>query len=188
MYAEDIDLSYRLEKAGFYNHYFAGSTIIHFKGESTKKDKIYTERFYGAMILFVKKHFHGMGGRLYTRLLEVAVRAHAMIAAPPAKSVHDFANGELKFPAEAILAGDPQSIRKLEDLMGTRLPRAKVSHEDTPGGTYPVVYCLGPEYSYKDLISAVDEAAVAPVLIYHPAAGAIIGSHSKNTRGTVYIL
>ncbi len=37
MYAEDIDLSYRIQEAGFKNYYFAGSSIIHFKGESTKK-------------------------------------------------------------------------------------------------------------------------------------------------------
>ena len=38
MYAEDIDLSYRLEKAGYLNYYFADTTIVHFKGESTRKD------------------------------------------------------------------------------------------------------------------------------------------------------
>ncbi len=38
MYAEDIDLSYRLETAGYINYYFADVTIIHFKGESTPKD------------------------------------------------------------------------------------------------------------------------------------------------------
>jgi GT2 family glycosyltransferase len=37
MYGEDIDLSYRIQKAGYTNYYFAGSSIIHFKGESTRK-------------------------------------------------------------------------------------------------------------------------------------------------------
>ena len=37
MYGEDIDLSFRIQKAGFKNYYFAESSIIHFKGESTKK-------------------------------------------------------------------------------------------------------------------------------------------------------
>ena len=40
MYAEDIDLSYRIRKAGYLNYYFAESTIIHFKGESTKKGNL----------------------------------------------------------------------------------------------------------------------------------------------------
>lgn len=57
MYGEDIDLSYRAEKQGLENYYFADTTIIHYKGESTSKDKIYLERFYGAMKIFYKKHF-----------------------------------------------------------------------------------------------------------------------------------
>jgi GT2 family glycosyltransferase len=57
MYGEDIDLCYRAEKAGLENYYFADTTIIHYKGESTTKDKIYLKRFYGAMKIFYKKHF-----------------------------------------------------------------------------------------------------------------------------------
>ncbi|MEO6356235.1 MAG: glycosyltransferase family 2 protein, partial [Ferruginibacter sp.] len=41
MYGEDIDLSYRIQKAGYNNYYFSESTIIHFKGESTKKGTLY---------------------------------------------------------------------------------------------------------------------------------------------------
>lgn len=57
MYGEDIDLSYRFLKQGFDNYYFGQTTIIHYKGESTNKDKIYLKRFYGAMKIFYKKHF-----------------------------------------------------------------------------------------------------------------------------------
>src|SRR6202012_5531340 len=41
MYAEDIDLSHRIEKAGYRNYYIAAPTILHFKGESTRKDARY---------------------------------------------------------------------------------------------------------------------------------------------------
>lgn len=57
MYGEDIDLSYRLKKAGFSNYYYPGTTIIHYKGESTRKSSInYVVQFYRAMIIFAKKH------------------------------------------------------------------------------------------------------------------------------------
>ncbi len=56
MYGEDIDFSYRLSRIGS-NYYYPGITIIHFKGESTKKDRAYLERFYNAMLIFAKKHF-----------------------------------------------------------------------------------------------------------------------------------
>lgn len=57
MYGEDIDLSYTIKKAGYANYYYGDSTIIHFKGESTLKDKKYKKRFFGAMSIFYEKHF-----------------------------------------------------------------------------------------------------------------------------------
>lgn len=57
MYGEDIDLSYKVLKAGYSNYYFGETSVIHYKGESTLKDKVYAKRFYGAMEIFYKKHF-----------------------------------------------------------------------------------------------------------------------------------
>jgi GT2 family glycosyltransferase len=58
MYGEDIDLSYKITKAGYENHYLGNTTVLHYKGESTKKDAAYFERFYGAMQIFYQKHFN----------------------------------------------------------------------------------------------------------------------------------
>ncbi len=57
MYGEDIDLSYKVLNTQYDNFYFSDTTIIHFKGESTLKDKTYARRFYSAMQTFYKKHF-----------------------------------------------------------------------------------------------------------------------------------
>jgi len=57
MYGEDIDLSYKIKKAGYQSFYFGETTVVHYKGESTLKDKTYAKRFYGAMQIFYKKHF-----------------------------------------------------------------------------------------------------------------------------------
>lgn len=57
MYGEDIDFSYKISQAGYKNHYFGEATVLHYKGESTKKDKVYYDRFYGAMRIFYRKHF-----------------------------------------------------------------------------------------------------------------------------------
>lgn len=57
MYGEDIDLSYKLLKAGYKNYYLGGVKCIHFKGESTRKDVKYLKYFHGAMEIFYKKHF-----------------------------------------------------------------------------------------------------------------------------------
>lgn len=57
MYADDIDLSYRALQLGKENFYFAGTCVIHYKGESTIKDAVYRKRFEEAMLYFYKKHF-----------------------------------------------------------------------------------------------------------------------------------
>ncbi|MBV1924351.1 MAG: glycosyltransferase family 2 protein [Flavobacteriaceae bacterium] len=58
MYGEDIDFSYKITKAGYSNHYMGDVTVMHYKGESTQKDKAYFDRFYGAMKIFYSKHFY----------------------------------------------------------------------------------------------------------------------------------
>lgn len=58
MYGEDIDLSYKITQAGYKNHYLGSTTVLHYKGESTKKDEVYFDRFYGAMHIFYQKHFN----------------------------------------------------------------------------------------------------------------------------------
>lgn len=57
MYGEDIDLSYRLIKAGFKNWYLP-EAIMHYKGESTNKSSFrYVHVFYEAMLIFFRKHY-----------------------------------------------------------------------------------------------------------------------------------
>ncbi len=82
MYGEDIDLSYRIQKAGYKNFYFAESSIIHFKGESTKKGSLnYVKFFYNAMIVFVKKHYGGARAGLFRMLIQFAIFIRAGLAA-----------------------------------------------------------------------------------------------------------
>ena len=58
MYGEDLDLCYRVQKAGYKVFYVHTTQVIHYKGESTKRSSMdETKIFYNAMHLFVKKHF-----------------------------------------------------------------------------------------------------------------------------------
>lgn len=80
MYGEDIDLSYRIVKGGYKNYYFADTTIIHYKGESTKKGSLnYVRVFYQAMIIFAKKHFTGRGAGLFVLMLQFAIYFRAFL-------------------------------------------------------------------------------------------------------------
>ncbi|MFC1651014.1 glycosyltransferase, partial [Candidatus Latescibacterota bacterium] len=61
MYGEDLDICYRVKKAGWKVFYVPSTEIIHFKGESTKTVPSMTNvnNFYKAMLIFVNKHHSG---------------------------------------------------------------------------------------------------------------------------------
>ncbi len=81
MYGEDIDLSYRLRLKGYKNYYFADTTIIHYKGESTKKGSVnYVKMFYKAMIIFAQKHFSKGNARLFRFFINPAIYFRAFLA------------------------------------------------------------------------------------------------------------
>ncbi len=81
MYGEDIDLSYRISEAGYKIYYYPGTTIIHYKGESTKKGSLnYVFVFYKAMIIFARKHFASQKAALFSLLINTAVYIRAGIA------------------------------------------------------------------------------------------------------------
>ncbi len=81
MYGEDIDMSYRLLNAGYKNIYYPESTIIHYKGESTKKGSLnYVLTFYKAMIKFARKHFSRKMAKSYAAIINLAVYFRALLA------------------------------------------------------------------------------------------------------------
>lgn len=62
MFAEDIDISYRMLQAGYRNYLVSEARVIHLKGESTNKASwAYNRYFYSTMSAFVRKY----AGHLY---------------------------------------------------------------------------------------------------------------------------
>lgn len=81
MYGEDIDLSYRIILVGYKNYYYPHTTIIHYKGESTKKGSInYVRIFYQAMIIFAKKHFAKKNAQFFSFFINIAIYFRAFLA------------------------------------------------------------------------------------------------------------
>lgn len=81
MYGEDIDLSYRILKAGYRNYYYPEPNIIHYKGESTKKGSLnYVLTFYNAMIVFANKHFSPQMAKSYAVLIRMAIYFRAFLS------------------------------------------------------------------------------------------------------------
>ncbi len=58
MYGEDLDWAYRIKSLGWKIMYYPGTTVLHLKGESSKKRSYGALlNFYHAMIVFYRKHY-----------------------------------------------------------------------------------------------------------------------------------
>jgi GT2 family glycosyltransferase len=58
MYGEDLDLCFRIQHLGYTIQYVHTTTIIHFKGESTRRSSMdEVKEFYRAMEIFAKSHY-----------------------------------------------------------------------------------------------------------------------------------
>ena len=81
MYGEDIDLSYRVQQAGYKNYYLGKQQIIHFKGESTKRGSLnYVRIFYKAMSVFVKKHYSTGNAKVFSIIINIAIWCRAIVS------------------------------------------------------------------------------------------------------------
>lgn len=90
MYGEDIDLSVRIADGGWENHYFAGTSIVHYKGESTKKGSLnYVLVFYKAMLIYAEQHLAGRQAWLFHQLISLAIYLRAGLAVG-ARLLHRF--------------------------------------------------------------------------------------------------
>lgn len=82
MYCEDVDLAWRIQKAGYENIYFPGATLIHYKGESTRKATLsYVRIFNEALSIFVKKHYSKQQAGLFVLMINVGIVLRAILGA-----------------------------------------------------------------------------------------------------------
>ncbi len=199
MYGEDIDLSYRVQKAGFKNYYFAGSSIIHFKGESTRKGSLnYVLLFYNAMRLFVQKNYSGGRAGVFAFFIQLAIIIrgafsilHRLILTP--------LNHMLGFQSKhrpkqiALLAAEGQGLGAKEILNNTGfgasntltyLPEDKQVLKNI-NNYQAILFSEGASLSWKQIIALSENFAnYEGELWFHAAeSGSIIGSDSKETSG-----
>ena len=146
MYAEDIDLSWRIRQAGFKNYYVPWTSIIHFKGESTRRDFRYVTMFYHAMELFMKKHFKGTNSFLRQLTLSIGVRLHRVITyiRLPFKISYRKKGDSFR----VFIKGGPAAQAELTE----KLAKKKIQVVTTEAGADEIIYCEGPGQSWKDII------------------------------------
>jgi N-acetylglucosaminyl-diphospho-decaprenol L-rhamnosyltransferase len=177
MYAEDIDLSFRIRKAGFRNFYFAGTTIIHFKGESTLKDLRYVRHFYEAMILYVRKHYKGIGAWCYVQLLKGMIAIRSVLQSKPATQ-----QGLNKALSIAV-TGDPETVKRIVNGLGEQQVTNQPQEADV------LICCEGPQFPFRQLIGTLEEMAPGRRAFVHGSGTeCAVGSASKDRQGEVILL
>ena len=190
MYAEDIDLSHRIEKAGYRNYYIAGATILHFKGESTRKDARYIKIFYKAMSQFRRKHFTRGFPALFNGVLEVAIWFRAGITAMvklfrPGRNGTEKKEGQ-KTCHKLLLRGDPETIGRLK---GKLIASGNSLLAEDPDLADGIVYCEGKTFSFKDFIDILQQKQTGPASWIHAAgSSSIVGSADREGQGEMLVL
>ncbi len=208
MYGEDIDLSYRIQKAGYTNFYFAETCVIHFKGESTKKGSLnYVKMFYKAMSVFVKKHYGGTRAGLFNFFIQVGIFSRASLSV----TTRFFGRGKPGIPrmdnriSNAIIAGSKEDFNEISTLFQTcRINKrivGSISEKDLAGfetavslnkvieivsakDVTEIIFCEG-QLSFKEIISVLPYIPKHIDIIFFTASlHSLIGSSDKNEAGT----
>ncbi|CAN5302372.1 glycosyltransferase family 2 protein [soil metagenome] len=196
MYGEDIDLSYRIQKNGFTNYYFADSTIIHFKGESTQKQKFeYVKTFYNAMRIFVNKHYTRGKARWFSVFIQGAIFFRGSLSAVKLIAASDKKHMPNKIISYFIIGSQTECQEVLEilssaDIRGNHEHLLPATISELPDVILQqrkndVILCCG-ELSFKTAIEILQKIPVAIKVRFHAAATkSIVASADKNGKGEV---
>lgn len=124
MYGEDIDLSYRIMKAG-YNNYFLPSRILHYKGESTVKSSYrYVYTFYQAMQLFFNKHYSHYS-LLVSLPISIAIWTRAIMAYIGNQFRHRQKHIDKPYTVNAIVAGSDKAVKEIHSILDKKYSGCK---------------------------------------------------------------
>jgi len=193
MYGEDIDLSFRIQKAGFKNYYFSESSIIHFKGESTKKGSLnYVKMFYKAMSIFVKKHYGSRQAGLFSFFIHIAIFMRGSLAAASRLLNLKWKNekrNEANKNKKIIIVGSETEFTNAKILLGKKEDVSRINSIDQlfsmndSASVNEIIFCEG-ELSFKKIIETIPSIASGiNSQLFSCGSHAIIGSNDKNLRG-----
>ena len=192
MYGEDVDLSYRIQKAGFKNIYFSATSIIHFKGESTAEGSLnYVRLFYKAMSQFVKKHYSGSRAGIFVFLIQLAILGRAAFSA--IGEIFQRIRLPLKHTAKkfkTILVSNEKELHLITELMKKNdaqeiIPATvdQLSQLIKESSFDEIIFCeegLG----FKAIISTIQQLPKGRRNKFHTAgSSSIVGSNSKDKKG-----
>ncbi len=186
MYGEDIDLSYKIHKKGYQNYYFADTQIIHYKGESTKKDIKYLKHFYGAMKIFYQKHFKL--NRIYDFMMSFGIRFWYGIKYLKLKTVEIHKKQIIKF---IYVGNDNATFAKLKGKINPTLAinHTAISITDILANKVDTIIFDNNTITNKDIIKAIQELNNKGLTFRFIPKGAnfYIGSDNSVDKGDVVL-
>lgn len=174
MYGEDIDLSFKIKKAGYHNYYFGKTSVVHYKGESTLKDKTYAKRFYGAMQIFYHKHFKK--NLIFDALVWFGINIMPLLKKSDVKPT--------KTPVQYVLISDEEH-KKLEVALSRKV-WLKNEIADFEAGTE--VIFDNQFINFKSIIAEMEEHAAHKKFTFKilpKSSNFILGSNSASGKGEV---
>lgn len=174
MYGEDIDLSYKVLKSGLDNYYFGTTSIIHYKGESTLRDKHYARRFYGAMQIFYQKHFKK--NLFFDMFVWCGIRLVYLVRKSPVNSK--------KYVSGYVFVSDEMNL-ELQAVLSKKIRLQ--THLDMLENTTEVIFDAN-TFSYKQIISMLASAEKNKSITFKILpnnSNFIIGSNNTISRGEV---
>ena len=181
MYSDDIDLSYSVLKKQLRNYYFAETSAIHYKGESTVKDGTYMKRFRESMQFFYKKHFKR------SPMFDVMMRVGAFFFAAIKKNK----TAPVRIPEYYVLISNNEKLRlALGQKLGKKIERLESLPEALFKGVKAEFVFDNDCVSFKEMIAFMQQHKNDGYTFkIKPAKSSfIIGSNSSNDRGEVILL
>ncbi|MEZ4854673.1 glycosyltransferase family 2 protein [Flavobacterium sp.] len=175
MYSDDIDLSYLVQKLGKKNYYFADTTVIHYKGESTIRDGLYMKRFQEAMNYFYGKHFKKSW--FFDKMMQLGAFIFSFFKKSQQKA--------LKPKIEKYII-----VSKSKIDWSTTIPVEYVATIDaislTKNKTIQILFNVE-DCCYSDIIAFMENNAAPNISFknYFPSSKFLIGSYNSNDRGEI---
>lgn len=181
MYSDDIDLSYMVLKKGLHNYYFADTSVIHYKGESTVKDGAYMKRFREAMQFFYQKHFRR--SPVFDLMMKVGTVFFATVKKNKKVQVYR--------PQHYILLSKNEKLREvLESKLGKSIIRTElISSIESMENKKAEIIFDNELVSFGEMITFMEQKKNAGFTFKIKPAGSsfAIGSNDSNDRGQVIV-
>lgn len=189
MFGEDVDLSYRLLHGGHRN-YYCPTSILHYKGESTKKNTYrYVHVFYEAMLIFFRKHYRHYH-LLFSLPIQIAILLRAGIALlmQQLHHLHKFLHPVIAKPQETMIyiGHAMDKVRDLAERNGLNIDCYEGDALSLPDGHLSPSF---PEGKYMHIIYDVSDYTYARLLAIferHPQRDVYMGTFDPD-RGLMVL-